>query len=284
MTLVVLGPATEDIIIKNGMKESKVGGATFFQAFVYEALNIDYLAIVNLSNLDIIDKFPDKNKVIALLKEDTHFFINEYPNEDNLDLRVQLSNFANISILVDELKPILDKIDKIDAFVINPLNQYDFPRETMDYLKNFNVPIYLSIQGFLRKKDYLKNDDGYNGILLDKNSNIQAIVNDTSGIFLDENEFDIMFEDNDFSSCNVGEIIVTNGSKGSRIISNINDNEIIIEPVEQMYIVDSTGCGDTYMAAYISKKLEAKSSLEAGNFASLIASEKLSSDGPYKKL
>ncbi|MCC9261731.1 MAG: PfkB family carbohydrate kinase [Methanobrevibacter woesei] len=284
MTLVVLGPATEDIIIKNGMKESKVGGATFFQAFVYEALNIDYLAIVNLSNLDIIDKFPDKNKVIALLKEDTHFFINEYPNEDNLDLRVQLSNFANIPILVDELKPILDKIDKIDAFVINPLNQYDFPRETMDYLKNFKVPIYLSIQGFLRKKDPLENDDGYNGILLDKNSNIQAIVNDTSGIFLDENEFHIMFEDNDFSSCNVGEIIVTNGSKGSRIISNINDNEIIIEPVEQMYIVDSTGCGDTYMAAYISKKLEAKSSLEAGNFASLIASEKLSSDGPYKKL
>lgn len=284
MTLVVLGPATEDIIIKNGMKESKVGGATFFQAFVYEALNIDYLAIVNLSNLDIIDKFPDKNKVIALLKEDTHFFINEYPNEDNLDLRVQLSNFANIPILVDELKPILDKIDKIDAFVINPLNQYDFPRETMDYLKNFKVPIYLSIQGFLRKKDSLENDDGYNDILLDKNSNIQAIVNDTSGIFLDENEFDIMFEDNDFSSCNVGEIIVTNGSKGSRIISNINDNEIIIEPVEQMYIVDSTGCGDTYMAAYISKKLEAKSSLEAGNFASLIASEKLSSDGPYKKL
>lgn len=284
MTLVVLGPATEDIIIKNGMKESKVGGATFFQAFVYEALNIDYLAIVNLSNLDIIDKFPDKNKVIALLKEDTHFFINEYPNEDNLDLRVQLSNFANIPILVDELKPILDKIDKIDAFVINPLNQYDFPKETMDYLKNFKVPIYLSIQGFLRKKDSLENDDGYNGILLDKNSNIQAIVNDTSGIFLDENEFDIMFEDNDFSSCNVGEIIVTNGSKGSRIISNINDNEIIIEPVEQMYIVDSTGCGDTYMAAYISKKLEAKSSLEAGNFASLIASEKLSSDGPYKKL
>ena len=284
MTLVVLVPATEDIIIKNGMKESKVGGATFFQAFVYEALNIDYLAIVNLSNLDIIDKFPDKNKVIALLKEDTHFFINEYPNEDNLDLRVQLSNFANIPILVDELKPILDKIDKIDAFVINPLNQYDFPRETMDYLKNFKVPIYLSIQGFLRKKDYLKNDDGYNGILLDKNSNIQAIVNDTSGIFLDENEFHIMFEDNDFSSCNVGEIIVTNGSKGSRIISNINDNEIIIEPVEQKYIVDSTGCGDTYMAAYISKKLEAKSSLEAGNFASLIASEKLSSDGPYKKL
>ncbi|PWB87001.1 pfkB family carbohydrate kinase [Methanobrevibacter woesei] len=284
MTLVVLGPATEDIIIKNGMKESKVGGATFFQAFVYEALNIDYLAIVNLSNLDIIDKFPDKNKVIALLKEDTHFFINEYPNEDNLDLRVQLSNFANIPIFVDELKPILDKIDKIDAFVINPLNQYDFPRETMDYLKNFKVPIYLSIQGFLRKKDSLENDDGYNGILLDKNSNIQAIVNDTSGIFLDENEFDIMFEDNDFSSCNVGEIIVTNGSKGSRIISNINDNEIIIEPVEQKYIVDSTGCGDTYMAAYISKKLEAKSSLEAGNFASLIASEKLSSDGPYKKL
>ena len=71
-------------------------------------------------------------------------------------MRVQLSNFANIPIYVNDIKPILDKIDKIDAFVINPLNSYDFPKETIDYLKNFRVPIYLSIQGFLRKKDPLK--------------------------------------------------------------------------------------------------------------------------------
>ena len=40
--------------------------------------------------------------------------------------------------------------DDIDAFIVNPLNAFDFPKDTIDYLKSFNVPIYISFQGFLR--------------------------------------------------------------------------------------------------------------------------------------
>ena len=48
---------------------------------------------------------------------------------------MQLSNFANIPIRISDLKNILP--DKIDGFVLNPLNRYDFPLETIDYLKTF---------------------------------------------------------------------------------------------------------------------------------------------------
>ena len=48
-------------------------------------------------------------------------------------------------------------------------------------------------------------------------------------------------------------------------------------------IVDATGCGDTYMAAYISAILNNKTLIESGDFASMIASKKLENYGPYKK-
>ena len=36
MTLVLIGPACEDLIIIGDKESSKVGGASFFQSFVYE--------------------------------------------------------------------------------------------------------------------------------------------------------------------------------------------------------------------------------------------------------
>ena len=47
-------------------------------------------------------------------------------------------------------------------------------------------------------------------------------------------------------------MVITNGSHGSRIVSG---GETKIDPVPCDNVVDTTGCGDTYMAAYISKRL-----------------------------
>ena len=146
MTLVLIGPVCEDLIIIGDKKSSKVGGATFYQSFVYEEFYKDYLAIV--------DEFPDKSKVKLILKEDTHYFINEYPDKDNLDIRNQSTNFPNIPININDLNAIFEELElnkeNIGAFVLNPLNCNDFPIETMNYLKSFNVPVFISLQGFLR--------------------------------------------------------------------------------------------------------------------------------------
>lgn len=269
MTLVVIGPVTNDLIIIGGKKSEKIGGATYFQSYVFEEFYNDYLCIVNCSSNDYIKDFPDSGKVKLILKDNTHFFINKYPDENNRDIRSQLSNFADISITPDNLKDILP--DKIDAFVLNPLNRNDFPAETVEYLKSFNVPIFMSIQGFLRIPDVEVNENY--GIKLEYFDELDNILKGVSSIFLDEGEANIIGLDFD-----VDEIVITNGSKGSRIIG---EDEINIDAVECDNIVDTTGCGDTYMAAYISQKLSSKSSEKSGNFASLIASQKIESLGPY---
>lgn len=278
MTLVAIGPVTKDLIIIGEDKKSKTGGATYFQSFVFEEFFSDYLAVVNASDESLIDEFPNPDKVRLIKKDDTHYFINNYPDIENNDIRIQSSNFADIPITVDDLKGILPR--KIDAFVLNPLNHFDFPVETVNFLKSFNVPIYMSIQGFLRyPRD--KMDDGTYSIGLKITDEVKDIISSAEALFLDESEASILFNENSFKDFNISEIIITNGSKGSRIIS---DKEYKIEAVKCDNILDSTGCGDTYMAAYISKKLTTKSVLESANFASKIASDKLSFFGPYKPI
>ena len=50
MTLVAIGPVTKDLVVIGDEKSHKVGGATYFQSFVFEEFFPDYLAIVNCSD------------------------------------------------------------------------------------------------------------------------------------------------------------------------------------------------------------------------------------------
>ncbi len=264
MTLVVIGPVTEDLIVIGGQESRKIGGATYYQSIVFDRYYEDYVAIVNCGDESLINDFPSRGKVRVILKEDTHFFINDYPNPDNLDVRNQLSNFAEIPISKSDLEGILP--DDIDGFVLNPLNRHDFPSETIEYLKSFNVPIFISIQGFLRVPDVEAN--GNYAIKLSCFDDLPAILEGANAIFLDEAEANIIGYGYD-----VDEMVITDGSHGSRIISS---DETRIDAVECDDVVDTTGCGDTYMAAYISQRLSSKSIKESGDFASLIASRKIS--------
>ena len=268
MTLVVIGPVTKDLVVIGDKESFKTGGATYYQSFVFDKFYPDYISIVNCLDLNSVNEFPDSSKVKVIEKADTHFFINKYSEED-LNKRVQVSNFANIPILKSDLVNILP--DEIDAFVLNPLNRHDFPVETIEFLKSFDVPIFISIQGFLRLPD-VKVNENY-AIKLEYFDGLTDILSGVTSIFLDEAEAKITGIDFD-----VGEIVITDGFRGSRIIS---DSQIKIDAVKCDEIVDTTGCGDTYMAAYISEKLLSKSSKEAGDFASLIASQKIKNYGHY---
>lgn len=270
MTLVIIGPVTNDLVVIGEEKSHKVGGATYFQSFVFEKFYTDYFAIVNCSDENLIADFPNLDKVKVILKKDTHFFINDYPDENNLDYRQQLSNFADIPILKSDLEEILQDVN-VDGFVLNPLNRFDFPLETIEYLKSFDVPIFLSIQGFLR----LPGDEvnGNYAIKLRDFTMLSDVLCGVNSIFLDESEASIIGLDFD-----VDEIVITNGSHGSRIIS---DGEIRIDAVKCEKVVDTTGCGDTFMAAYVSQRLKSESIMQSGKFASKIASEKIANFGHY---
>ena len=76
MTAVIIGPVTKDLVVIGEDEFEKIGGATYFQSFVFEKFFKDYLAIVNCCDESLIDDFPDMSKVHLIKKDDTHYFIN----------------------------------------------------------------------------------------------------------------------------------------------------------------------------------------------------------------
>ena len=267
MSVFILGHPCRDEIIIGDEKSYTVGGPSYYQAHVFKELGYENFEVICNSPAYLFNCFPKNTRVLLIPNEAHHVFTNEYPDKDNLDIRVQSSNFPKIPLKVDQIQDYLHG-RTVDAFIINPLNPYDFPLETIEFLKTFNVPIYISIQGFLRYKN--KKSFG-----LRPNRHIKEIVEGAAAIFLDEAEAQYVPLD----ELDVDEIIITNGSNGSRIISE--GDEIKIDAVQSDNVVDTTGCGDTFMATYIVLKLEGYSSTQAANFASQIASEKTHYSGPY---
>lgn len=101
MTLVIIGPVTEDLIITEDSKNHKIGGASYFQSFVFENFYPDYMAIINCSDVDI-NQFPNPKKVKIIKKDKTHFFVNEYPVSDNPTLefsQVILQIFQSLKMI-----------------------------------------------------------------------------------------------------------------------------------------------------------------------------------------
>jgi sugar/nucleoside kinase (ribokinase family) len=81
------------------------------------------------------------------------------------------------------------------------------------------------------------------------------------------------------ASWGVKEVVITNGSKGSVIYYDGVFYPIpAYAPTE---IVDATGCGDTYMAGYLYKRIKGESIQAAGQFAAGMAGLKTAATGPF---
>jgi sugar/nucleoside kinase (ribokinase family) len=75
------------------------------------------------------------------------------------------------------------------------------------------------------------------------------------------------------------EVIITLGSKGSVIYTE--QNFYLIPAYVPTAVNDATGCGDTYMAGYLSQRVKGINIQEAGEFAAAMATLKITSAGPF---
>jgi sugar/nucleoside kinase (ribokinase family) len=78
----------------------------------------------------------------------------------------------------------------------------------------------------------------------------------------------------------VREALVTYASRGSTLFGP--DGRIEIAAVPPRRHVDPTGCGDTYLAAYMTRRLSSEDPRECGDFAAAVASLKLEQVGPFR--
>jgi sugar/nucleoside kinase (ribokinase family) len=77
-----------------------------------------------------------------------------------------------------------------------------------------------------------------------------------------------------------GEVLITRADRGSIIFGP--GGRLAIKALPPRREVDATGCGDTYFAAYLARRIEYDDPRECGEFAATIAGMKIEGFGPFR--
>lgn len=282
-SFLLLGPVTRDTIIRKGSTYHSTGGPVYYHAGVLDALGIDATALVTIGkeDEDLLESFPPSLRIIPSLRDKNANFENYYPSHDP-NQRKQRANLPFNPIKREDLKDL--DLQRYDAFLVSPLSPGDIPLKTLKYLHQTGKPIYMGIQGYMRHLDNFE-------VILRPWENYHKFLPFLKIIFMDELEarmvLGIGYSDLEVIAQKLAahgpqEVIITLGDRGSLIYSRKLDKVYRIPAVPPHKTVDPTGLGDSYMAAYASKRLESMDPEKCGIFASQIASLKLEKQGALK--
>jgi sugar/nucleoside kinase (ribokinase family) len=279
---IVIGPLTRDTISRDGLMYHSTGGAVYYQAAALSKLEVDVTAVITLSKGDeeLLNAFPSDVDIVPLFFNSTMEFENIYPNHDP-NHRIQKAKVPNNPVKPNNLPK---DIESYDAVLLCPLSPSDIPIETVEHISHFNVPIYIGAQGYLRQlKDHK--------VVLKPWENFQRFLKYIQMIFIDEveakiimgkgfNELKIIGEE--LTSYGPNEAIITCGDRGAMIYSSITEQTYTIPAFPPKQTMDPTGLGDTYMAAYATKRIETLDPQTCGTFASMVSTMKLEKIGAFQ--
>lgn len=279
---IIIGPLTRDTILRDGLKYHTTGGAVYYQAAVLSKLEVEVTAVITLSYEDkeLLNAFSSNVEVIPVFFDKTMEFKNIYPDIDP-NHRVQKANVPNNPVKPENLPK---NIGNYDAVILCPLSPSDIPIETIKYISTFNIPIYLGAQGYLRQLDHDK-------VVLKPWNGFQNFLKYIQMVFIDEVEAKVIMDKKNHELNSIGkqlarfgpeEVIITRGDRGAMIYSSLNKHTYKIPAFPPKQTMDPTGLGDTYMAAYVIKRMEKSDPETCGLFASMVSTMKLEKIGAFQ--
>ena len=269
-----IGHITLDKIVTPKSEVYMSGGTPFYFSNAIHKMNLNYMLVTALAEteMEAVTKLRDKGiEVKVLPSKYTVYFENRY--SENHDHRTQRV-FQKADAFTAE------QLDAIEAkfYHLGPLLADDMGVEMIKAL-SLKGKVSLDVQGFLRE---VNNQEVVAIDWADKKEGLQYID------ILKANEYemkvltgvtDIRAGAKLLFDWGVKEVIITMGSKGSVIYSEGKYFDVpAYVPIE---VVDGTGCGDTYMAGYLFKRLNGTGIQEAGEFAAAMATKNIESSGPF---
>jgi len=269
-----VGHITSDKVITTKTVVRMAGGTAFYFSNALSNIDVNYLLVTALADNEMhyVAKLRAKGiEVKVQPSEHTVYFENIY--SENQDHRTQNVLAKADPFEVDELQPVKAKI-----FHLGPLLADDISTELIKILANKAI-VSLDAQGYLRK---VENKKVYAVDWPDKKEALEYV----NILKVDEAEMEVLTGYNKVSEgarvlagWGVKEVVITNGSMGSTIYADKVFYDIPAYPPK--IIADATGCGDTYMAGYLYRRVKGAGIEESGRFAAAMASLKMESPGPF---
>ncbi|MEO6284592.1 MAG: PfkB family carbohydrate kinase [Dyadobacter sp.] len=269
-----IGHITLDKVVTAQSVKYMPGGTSFYFSKALRQFDLKYMLVTALAEEEshIVAGLRDENiEVFSQNSPYTVYFENIYSaNQDHREQNV-LHKAAPFTVA---------QMPAIDAkiFHLGPLLSDDIAVDLLKSLASKGM-VSLDIQGYLR---YVKDKKVFYEDWANKKEALQHV----SILKANEFEMEVVTGTSDvregaqyLADLGVKEVIITLGSKGSLIFK---DNHFFRIPAfKPSAVVDATGCGDTYMAGYLSKKVAGAGVQEAGEFGAAMATLKIQSSGPF---
>ncbi|MCC8424698.1 PfkB family carbohydrate kinase [Mucilaginibacter sp. UR6-11] len=269
-----VGHITSDKIVNTKSTLHMPGGTALYFSCAVNKLDVNYVLVTALgaAEMEYVDYLRGKG-IEVKVQPSAHTVIFENIYGENQDERTQ-----NVLQIADTFT--MEQLEDVEAkiFHLGPLLAGDFSTDLIKTLAAKGT-IALDVQGYLRK---VVNQKVYLTDWADKKNALQYIdvlkadVAELAAL----SGYDTVADGVKFlAGLGVKEAVITNGSRGSTIYSDDVFYEIPAYHPEM--VVDATGCGDTYMAGYLYKRIKDFDLQQSGEFAAAMAGLKTMSPGPF---
>ena len=273
-----IGHITKDKIVTPNRTIYMAGGTSFYFSYAINQLPKD-VTFSLVTAMDPTEKEPVEKMLKAGIdvsmnaSRNTVFFENIYGENQNERKQRVLAKADPFTI---------QQLEHVDAkvFHLGSLLADDFPTEVVEYLSS-KGRVSSDVQGYLRE---VRDEKVYP---IDWKEKLKVLKH-TYYLKVNETEMETITGLKDaheaaklIHAWGVTEVIITLGSEGSLVYVDDKFYEIPAYPPHE--VVDATGCGDTYSAGYLYKRLQGATPTEAGKFAAAMCTIKLEHNGPFNR-
>lgn len=273
-----IGHITKDKIVTPNRTVYMAGGTSFYFSYAINQLPKD-VTFSLVTAMDPTEKEPVEKMLKAGIdvsmnaSRNTVFFENIYGENQNERKQRVLAKADPFTI---------QQLEHVDAkvFHLGSLLADDFPTEVVEYLSR-KGRVSIDVQGYLRE---VRDEKVYP---IDWKEKLKVLKH-TYYLKVNETEMETITGLKDaheaaklIHAWGVTEVIITLGSEGSLVY--VDDKFYKIPAYPPHEVVDATGCGDTYSAGYLYKRLQGATPTEAGKFAAAMCTIKLEHNGPFNR-
>ncbi len=271
----IVGHVTRDVIRSGDARRSGAGGVAYYASLALHRLGRRVAVITKMAKEDREELLSELERegitVFSGDSTETTVFDNEYC-EGNLDSRVQTVTSVAEPFTSSDLGSVSAR-----WFYLGPLLSCDMSVEFVETVEK-RGKVALDAQGLIRKIEGKE-------IHSVRPAETKELIGPVSLLKVDADEAATLSEANGredaarrLHAFGPQEVILTFGSKGSMIFEN--GRFYVIDPIAGKE-VDATGCGDTYLAAYLDRRLASNDPGFSGRFAAAAATLALEQEGAF---
>ena len=275
----VIGHVARDINrIGDTEYEPSPGGAAYYSTMVYRQLGLRAAVVTEVAGRDrsLLRQLEDAGvEVFNLPSAATTTFRNIYPSASDPDHRIQRVDARAGPIAVDALPDLRARI-----WQIGPLTGDDVELGMIRHCAGLGGLVGLDVQGLTRVVADGEVRASAPAEQMDYLGALDVLKADDAEILTYTGAEAVQTGVATVRAAGVREVLVTRASAGAVIYGR--GAPIAVDAAPPRRMVDATGCGDTFLAAYMTRRLTSDDLRDCGEFAAAAAAINIETRGAFQ--